>query len=446
MEDPIQKHLAEFIANCDMSRIDEKFKADARLRVLDWLGCAIAGAHYPQMKIAGKLAASEGGAEEATAIGVGAKIPAKSAAFMNGIAGHVCELDDGHRTAIGHPGSITVPVALALGEKIGASGADFLKAVILGYDMFTRLGRTVNPSHYRTWHSTGTVGTVAAAAAAASILKLNAEEANNALGLAATMAGGLIESFGSHAKALNIAKACECGVLAAELAQLGFTGSHSAITGKKGFIAATCTDPHPEHLENPSEATLVSDTAFFKKYSSCGHTNSPLDALCALMKAHPEIRPDTVKSIRVKTYRVSVDITSALKCSTEDEAKFSLPYCFAVQIAFGRVGLKQFSPEVRSDEKILNLARRVEVVEDPEATALFPRRVATVEVELVDGTRLTEKRLNASDEADASLVEAKFMEAAESIGEAASRDLVEIVRRIDELENLESITAVLSKL
>ena len=173
---------------------------------------------------------------------------------------------------------------------------------------------------------------------------------------------------------------------------------------------------------------------------------SPLDALCALMKAHPEIRPDTVKSIRVKTYRVSVDITSALKCSTEDEAKFSLPYCFAVQIAFGRVGLKQFSPEVRSDEKILNLARRVEVVEDPEATALFPRRVATVEVELVDGTRLTEKRLNASDEADASLVEAKFMEAAESIGEAASRELVEIVRRIDELENLESITAVLSKL
>ena len=150
MEDPIQKHLAEFIANCDMSRIDEKFKADARLRVLDWLGCAIAGAHYPQMKIAGKLAASEGGAEEATAIGVGAKIPAKSAAFMNGIAGHVCELDDGHRTAIGHPGSITVPVALALAEKIGASGADFLKAVILGYDMFTRLGRTVNPSHYRT--------------------------------------------------------------------------------------------------------------------------------------------------------------------------------------------------------------------------------------------------------------------------------------------------------
>jgi len=85
-------------------------------------------------------------------------------------AGDVCELDDGHRTAIGHPGSIAVPTALALGEHLNASGADVLKAVILGYEVFSRLGRTVNPSHYRTWHTTGTCGTIAAAAAAASLL------------------------------------------------------------------------------------------------------------------------------------------------------------------------------------------------------------------------------------------------------------------------------------
>ena len=163
MEEPLQAGLARFISGCSLEKIPEKFKADARLRILDWAGCAIAGAHYPQTVIAGRYLSSVGGAAESTAIGLDDRLPARSAAFLNGVAGHVCELDDGHRTAIGHPGSVTIPVALALAEKTGATGADFLKAIIIGYDTFARLGRTVNPSHYKTWHTTGTVGTVAAA-------------------------------------------------------------------------------------------------------------------------------------------------------------------------------------------------------------------------------------------------------------------------------------------
>ena len=147
MEEPLQAGLARFISGCSLEKIPEKFKADARLRILDWAGCAIAGAHYPQTVIAGRYLSSVGGAAESTAIGLDDRLPARSAAFLNGVAGHVCELDDGHRTAIGHPGSVTIPVALALAEKTGATGADFLKAVIIGYDTFARLGRTVNPSH-----------------------------------------------------------------------------------------------------------------------------------------------------------------------------------------------------------------------------------------------------------------------------------------------------------
>mgnify|MGYP001085109336 CR=1 FL=1 len=134
MEEPLQAGLARFISGCSLEKIPEKFKADARLRILDWAGCAIAGAHYPQTVIAGRYLSSVGGAAESTAIGLDDRLPARSAAFLNGVAGHVCELDDGHRTAIGHPGSVTIPVALALAEKTGATGADFLKAVIIGYD------------------------------------------------------------------------------------------------------------------------------------------------------------------------------------------------------------------------------------------------------------------------------------------------------------------------
>lgn len=444
MQEELQAGLSRFIAQCDFDRIDEHFKADARLRVLDWLGCAVAGAHYPQMQLGLAMLGGAGGAPEASIVGLSTKLPARSAAYLNGIAGHVCELDDGHRTAIGHAGSVTVPVALTLAEKTHCTGAEFLKAVILGYDMFARVGRMVNPTHYRYWHTTGTVGTLAATAAASSILKLDAEQVNNALGIACTSAGGLVESFGTHAKAINIALACQNGVDAATLASLGMTGSHSALMGKKGFTAATCTDPHPDNLLNPSENSLVSDTAFFKKYSSCGHTNSPLDGLVSLMEQHPDIKPENVSSVTVRTYKISVEITSELKCATEDEAKFSLPYCFAVQIAFGRVGLKQFEQSVRSDERILNLARKVSVVESQEATEAFPKRIAEVEVHLTDGRVYTEKRLGASDEASEELIKTKFRETVAFMPQDAVEAVLKAVEHIDSLPTVDPLVEFLT--
>lgn len=444
MECPIQKGLAEFVAGCDFEKIPQKFIDDAKLRVLDWYGCALAGAHYRQMQIAGKYLEAQGGKEEATAIGVGRKLPARAAAFLNGIAGHVCELDDGHRTAIGHPGSITLPVALALGELHGASGKDFLKSVIVGYDMFARTGRTVNPTHYRTWHTTGTCGTIAAAATAASILKLTPEEANNALGLACTMAGGLVESFGSHAKAINIAEACQNGLDAAVMAKMGLTGSHSALLGKKGFVAATSADPHVENLENPSEATLVSDTAFFKVYASCGHTNSPLDCLYALMKEAP-IDRSQIEKITVTTYKVSVDVAGAMKTESEDVAKFSIPYCFAISLKYGAVGLPQFADDVRNDPEILDIARRVEVTEDPEATKLFPRRVAEVTIFFKDGTKRSHKVWNSNDAADPGVIEAKFRNAASMIGKDGCDEVIAFVKNIEHQKDLGVLVKYLSR-
>lgn len=445
MDCPVQKGLADFVAGCDFDKISKKFIDDAKLRVLDWYGCALAGAHYRQMEIAGKYLADLGGAPEATALSVpGKKLPARSAAFINGIAGHVCELDDGHRTAIGHPGSVTVPVALALGEATGASGRDFLKAVILGYDMFARTGRTVNPSHYRTWHTTGTCGTLAAAASAASILKLNAEETNSAIGLACTMAGGLVESFGTHAKAINIAEACQNGLDAAVMAKAGLTGSPSGLLGKKGFVAATCTDPHVENLENPSEETLVSDTAFFKVYASCGHTNSPLDCLYALMKEH-EIDRSQIEKITVSTYKVSVDVAGANKSESEDVAKFSIPYCFAISLKYGTVGLPQFTDAVRADPEIQDLAARVTVTEDPEATKLFPRRVAEVTIFFKDGTKISHKVWNSNDEADASVIEAKFRNAASMLGKEACDEIIAYVASIENQSDLGVLVKYLSK-
>ncbi len=444
MEEKIQEGLADFISRCDFDKIPEHFKEDARYRLLDWVGCAYAGKDYPQVKMSKEYLMKTCADGKSLVIGEKRKLPARAAAFINGVAGHVCELDDGHRTAIGHPGSIAVPVALALAEERNATGAEFLKSIIIGYDMFARMGRTVNPVHYKTWHTTGTCGTIAAASAAASILKLDPKQTNDTIGTSATMAGGLVESFGTHAKALNIAEACQNGIDAAALAEVGFTGSHSGLLGKKGFIAATCTEPHLENLENPSEETLVSDTAFYKVYSSCGHTNSPLDALFLIMKEN-KLDAGEIESIDVETYKVSVDITSALQCETEDQAKFSLPYCFAISILFGSVSLPLFAESYRQDPKVLELAGKVKVVESAEATSRFPKRQAKVTITFRDGSRIEKQVMDSNDKVENSMIEVKFAEAVKPLGEARTRELIDVITTIDKQPDISRLIALMEE-
>lgn len=428
--DNIQRHLAHFIANCDYTKIDNKFIQDSKYRVIDWLGCAVIGAHYPQCDIARQFFTQSNGAPEATIIGAQGKYPLGSAALVNGIIGHVSELDDGHRKAIGHPGSVTLPVALALGEKQRVSAQAFLKALILGYDLFARLGQAVNPAHYATWHTTGTCGAFAATATAASLMRLTPEQTCHALGIVATLASGIQESFGTHAKALTIGHACQNAIYAASLARLGYTGSPTAITGEKGFIKSTCTQAHLDILRCPGETELLSDTAFYKIYASCGHTNSPLDAMFTLLKRHT-LSPADIRQITVETYKVAVDITREVKTDTEDAAKFSLPYCLAVAILFGQVSLRQFQQDILHRPEVNALAAKVRVIESPEATARFPKRQAKVSVLLQDGVCYEAQVMDATDVADADQIEQKFREAAHRRDRQETENILRYLREMD---------------
>lgn len=431
MEDKIQQNLANFIVNCRYESIEPRLIADMKYRVIDWLGCAIAGADYPQAIIGRQLFADIGGKQDAVIIGASGKYPTACAAMVNGIIGHVSELDDGHRKAIGHPGSVTLPVALALGEKLNITGKEFLQALAIGYDLFIRLGQTVNPSHYAYWHTTGTCGAFAATATAASIMKLTAEQTNNALGIVATLSGGLTVSFGSHAKALNIGHACQNGIYAACLAEGGFTGAPDAITGKKGFIAATSTQDNHDSLIHCGETGLLSDTAFYKVYASCGHTNSPLDATFNLLNSHrPD--PNNIVKIEVETYRIAVSLTGEFKADNEDQAKFSLPYCMAVAILFGKVSLQQFKPGVLSDPAVRALAKKIVVTESSQATQRFPKRQASVTITLNNGQKYTDSVSDSCDIADYDLIEKKFLDAAQAIDLNASESVICYIKTMDQ--------------
>lgn len=435
----IQSKVAAFIAGLTYDALPAPVVNDAKYRVLDWLGCVLAGVGSEPSKMITGLVQDNGGSEQATVLGTGLKVPVSQAVLANGVTGHIVEFDDGHRQAIGHPGSVAVPTALALAEYLGRSGKELLTAVVAGYEVFIRLGMAVNPSHYQIWHTTGTCGVFAAAAAAAALLRLDPQRTQMTLGIAGTMAAGLQETFGTYAKPLNVGHACSCGVQAALLAQAGFTGPDDIILGKKGFVAATSSAHDVTPLAEIDSGHFLATTAFYKMYSSCGHTHSPLDAIFAIMNEHP-IAWREVEKILVRTYRVSVELTGQLKTGNEGEAKFSLPYCLAVALVDKSVTLAEFTAEKLQNPQIIELAKKISVIEDPAATAIFPKRQADIRIELSNGRVIERKVAGADDTPRYDAIADKFLALAKlRVAEQQAEQLRNEVLNLDKLSGVESL-------
>jgi 2-methylcitrate dehydratase PrpD len=319
----------------------------------------------------------------------GQNATARAAALINGSASHTVEFDDIYRDAIYHPGCPTISAALAAAQACGASGERLLRAVIVGYEVSTRVGRAVVPAHYRFWHTTGTVGCFGSAAAVATVLGLDETRTMHALATVATFAAGLQQAFRSEAmsKPLHAGRAAEAGLLAALAAERGVTGALDVLEGKAGFGAAMGGEPRwaraTEGLGRDYNITQMT----FKNHACCGHTFAAIDAVMALRREH-RLDPAQVRRVRVASYQTALDVTGRASSATPFEAKFSLPFVVASALVHGSVRLDGFTPERLRDPAVNDLMRRVEVVADPELTAAFPgRRAARVEIETVEGSR-----------------------------------------------------------
>jgi len=279
-------------------------------------------------------------------------------------------------------------------EREGASGLDFLTAVVLGYEVAIRVGEAVGRSHYRFWHNTATCGVFGSAAAAGWLLGLDAEQMVWALGNAGTMAGGLWEFIadGAMSKHLHAGRAASSGLLAADLARRGFTGARRILEGERGFFAATSSDARPELVTQgliPGIADYKISGVSIKPYPSCRHTHPAIDAALALHQEHVPV-PDQIARIEVETYQAALDLIDNPNPTHSYAAKFSLQYCVACALARGRVGLDDFGYEVLGDEAVRGLMARMSVGLSEELDERYPQEwPARVRVALADGRELT---------------------------------------------------------
>lgn len=385
----ISQKLAQFFCALRYEDLPDTLVHRTKAFFLDWVGSAIAGLSQPPTQIMISLAKDMKGSEEATVIPTNTRHLSLVAALVNGASSHVMEMDDLHRQSIFHPAASILPAVFAAGEKEHVSGCDLVLGIVAGYETGIRAALAAGKTHYEYWHTTATCGTFGAAAGAAKVLALDSEPFVWALGSAGTQSSGLWEFLteGAMSKQLHPGKSSMNGLLAALLAQKGFTGSSRIFEGKKGFLNATSDDYDLSFLTDGLGETFHTARNSLKYYASCGHTHSAIEAaLGAWRGANTDL--EAIRSITVYIYQEALDLLEEVEAHTPYLAKFNLPFCVATAINFGHVDLDDFKAKRLTNSEILNLMGTISLKSDPELTRLYPQKwPSRVEIELRNGKR-----------------------------------------------------------
>jgi 2-methylcitrate dehydratase PrpD len=289
----------------------------------------------------------------------------RNAAACNAALSHLLDLDDVHNASITHLGTVTIPAALALSQKLHKSGKEFIAAIAAGYEAGARIGEAINPSSYYHWHTTALVGPFCSAAAAGRLIGLSRTKMLHAFGSAGTQAGGLWEFLedGAMSKALHTANGTLCGIRAAELARLGLTGASRILEGERGLIKAVAPVYRIEALTENFGNPYKIQTSSFKPYACCRHTHSAVFAVEKLLLEY-QLKADEIVRITDRTYKTAVELTDNNAPVTPYAAKFSLQYCIAAMLLYGDLSKAAFTPEKLSNPGIRELINKIDIAVD----------------------------------------------------------------------------------
>ena len=404
--------FARFISRQRTRPLPVDVTESAELRVLDTLGisaaAAAAGLHDGVLAMVRDM----GGREESSVVGSGVRMPAAQAALVGGTLAHSLDFDDTHLPSIVHPSATIVPTALAVGEALNSDGREIVIAIAIGIETTVRLALggmpddAVNEFFERGWHATSICGTLGAAATAAYLAGLDEDAIGDAIAIAASFAGGVLEAnrSGGTVKRLHCGWAAHAGINAAQLAGHGFSGPRTAIEGRFGFYRAfvgdrfdpqRAVDGLGDHWEVPG--------IFYKPYPANHYTHGAIDAALQI-KADPSFDVQHVRLIELGSSTAALRTIGEprpdkIRPKSGYHAQFSGPFTVATALLGGGglgVWFDDFTDEKARDERILSLAAKVETFVDPEVDRLFPGQFGAVLRVHTDTGHVFEKRVLAN--------------------------------------------------
>ena len=302
--------LSRFVANTRLEDIPDRVVQNAKLLILDTVGVILAASRDSGCKLLAQWVKDQESAPRATVIGQGFRSSPLLAALVNGHAAHALDYDDS-----GHYSTQTLPAALALGEPPHVAGAKFIRAYVIGREVCNRLDAAFDASReklrgptFRGWHHTGTNGSLGAAAAAGVVLGLDLEQIRTAFGIAANGACGLRANMGTMTKALVSGNAARNGVMAATLAQRGFTAEKSVLETPQGIANAFCEESDIDWeamTRDLGKSYELARGAITKDYPSCSPAHRPIEALLKIVKEHG-VRAEDVDRIECDLHSFSL--------------------------------------------------------------------------------------------------------------------------------------------
>jgi 2-methylcitrate dehydratase PrpD len=456
----LTQEIASYVEGTRYGDVPNDVVQLARGFILDGLGVALAGSTDECSRIVQHHLRHAAGRGEASILGTALSAPAPKAALANGVAGHAMDYDDTQLSTskeavyglLTHPTTPVLAAVLAVGETEKISGEEFVLAYVLGVEVECRIADAINPRHYQSgFHSTATMGGLGAAMAAGKIFRLKEKQLITTLGIAASMASGLRENFGTMTKPLHAGRAAENGVNAALLARDGFTAANNILEARRGFFSAMAGG----YDEGKISGRL--GTPYFmrepgisiKPYPSGSLSHPAQDLILDLVRQH-DLKAADIERIDVGT---NSNVPNALiypMPKTALEGKFSIPFCMAVAVLERKAGIAEFQDRKVRDKKIIELMKRVTLSVDDELERLGYDQVRSrIRITLKNGRTLEgrcdvarghpEKPMSWSELGD------KFRDcAALVLPDKNAEDIVELIARAEELKSLTPLLRALT--
>jgi 2-methylcitrate dehydratase PrpD len=456
-------HTAEFVVNLKLADVPSETLELGKKSILDGLGLALSGSKAETWKLIQEYFKPLGFPPSggAAVLGSAVRLPARFAAFANGVAIHVDDFDDTQLASakdrvyglLTHPTVPVLPAALAIAEVEGKSGKDLLVAYHSGVEVECKIAEAISPRHYEDgFHSTGTCGVIGSAAACAKLKGLDAVHTARAFGVAASQASGLRENFGTMMKPFHAGHAAEAGVVSADFAAIGWTAAEQILEAGRGFFHAYggTYDPSAivDKLGNPW--TLQNPGVSIKPFPSGSLTHPGMTELQRLIRAN-SIKAADVERVEVGTNHNMPNALIHHHPTTGLQAKFSMEFCMAILLLDGKADQTKYTDAVVNRDDVKKMVGRVRFYVDPEAEkAGFDKMTTILKITMKDGRVITGRadfgKGSPTDPMSYDEVGEKFHGCA-AFAEwptAKAKQVVEMVRRLEDVGDIRTLTALCS--
>ena len=443
---PITALLAEFVVNHPSRGWNDAVDEQAHRTFANWFGCAIGPSGHETIEAALAAVMELEPSKQAALLGRSERVDMANAALLNGISSHTFDFDDTHLKTIIHPAGPVASAALALGEHLGSSGRDIIDALVIGVEVFCRVGNAVYPNHYdRGWHITGSTGMLGAAAACCRLLKLNVSQTQYALGIAASQPVGLREQFGTMTKPFHPGAAAKAGLMSALMAKHGFTSSRRALEAPRGLMQVFSDKTDWSEITVGLGDTWEIALNTYKPFA-CGIVIHPSIDGCVQLRNEHHLKAADIEKVTIRVHSLVLELTGKKTPATGLESKFSVYHSCAVGLLYGQAGEHEYTDDAVHRPEVLALRAKVEAIVDDSIN----EAAADVTIQTVDGRTLHVFIANSIGSLERPMSEtqlkAKFIDqSAPVIGADKAEQSWTLSRTLGELKDLNALLAAATR-